>query len=61
MAQYLESGALKRVVPDWYSDIGAVSLYFSSQRLLPAKTRAFVNFVTSAFRQQQVAKRYSAI
>ena len=61
MAQHLESGTLERVLPDWYADIGVISLYFASQKLLPAKTRAFIDFVTEAFRQRRVAKRYSAI
>lgn len=61
MAPHLKSGALKRVLPDWYVDIGIISLRFTSKRLLPAKTRAFVDFVTDAFRRQQLAKRYSAI
>jgi len=61
MAQHFKSGALKRLLPDWYADIGVVSLYFTSQKLLPAKTRAFVDFVSETFLRQQVAKRYSAI
>jgi DNA-binding transcriptional LysR family regulator len=59
--QHLESGALVRVLPDWYADVGPVSLYFTSQKLLPAKTRAFVDHVTEAFRQQQLAKRFLAV
>jgi DNA-binding transcriptional LysR family regulator len=59
--QHLESGALVRVLPDWYADVGPMSLYFTSQKLLPAKTRAFVDHVTEAFRLQQLAKRFSAI
>ena len=59
--QQLESGALVRVLPDWYADVGPMSLYFTSQKLLPAKTRAFVDHVTEAFRLQQLAKRFSAI
>jgi DNA-binding transcriptional LysR family regulator len=61
MAQHLKSGALRRVLPDWYADIGKVSLYFTSQKLLPVKTRVFVDFVTEALRSQRLAKRYSAI
>jgi len=60
VAQHLESGALVRVLPDWHVDVGAISLYFTSQKLMPAKTRAFVDFVTEAFRQQQLAQRFSA-
>jgi DNA-binding transcriptional LysR family regulator len=60
-AQHLASGALIRVLPDWYEDMGHISLYFTSQKLLPAKTRAFVDFLTEAFRQRGLAQRYSAI
>lgn len=55
-APHLESGALERLLPDWHVDIGPLSLYFSSQKLLPAKTRAFVDFVTDAFRAQKLAQ-----
>jgi DNA-binding transcriptional LysR family regulator len=57
---HLQSGALQRVLPDWYSNLGAISLYFASQKLLPAKTRVFVDHVTEAFRQQDLARRFSA-
>ncbi len=61
MEPHFKSGALKRLLPDWYADIGVISLYFTSQKLLPAKTRAFVDFVSEAFVRQHVAKRYSAV
>ena len=51
---HLASGALIRLLPDWHVDIGPLSLYFTNQKLLPAKTRAFVDFVTEAFRVQQL-------
>ena len=57
---HLKSGALQRILPDWYSDQGAISLYFTSQKLLPAKTRAFVDHITEAFREQKLAKGFSA-
>ena len=53
-APHLESGALVRLLPDWHVDVGPISLYFASHKLLPAKTRAFVDFVTEAFRAQKV-------
>lgn len=56
----LENGTLLRVLPDWHSDLGPISLYFASQKLLPAKTRAFVDHVTEAFRAQDLARRFSA-
>jgi DNA-binding transcriptional LysR family regulator len=61
LGTHLESGALQRVLPDWYVDVGAISLYFTSQKLMPAKTRAFVDFMTEAFREQKMAERYSAV
>jgi DNA-binding transcriptional LysR family regulator len=61
VVHHLDSGALQRVLPDWHADAGPVSLYFASQKLLPAKTRAFVDFVTEAFRTQGLAARFSAV
>jgi DNA-binding transcriptional LysR family regulator len=58
---YLENKKLIRVMPDWYVDIGTLSLYFTAQKLLPAKTRAFVDFVVEHFRKEKLAKRFSAI
>jgi DNA-binding transcriptional LysR family regulator len=58
--RHLQSGALQRLLPDWYADLGSISIYFASQKLLPAKTRAFVDHVTTAFREQSLARRFSA-
>jgi DNA-binding transcriptional LysR family regulator len=55
------SGALVRVVPDWYVDAGPISLYYSSKTLLPAKTRAFVDFIVEQFQKQRLARRFSAV
>ncbi|HTH95199.1 MAG TPA: LysR family transcriptional regulator [Rhodocyclaceae bacterium] len=57
---YFSSKRLVRVLPDWYADAGTLSLYFSAQKLLPAKTRAFIDFVVAHFRKQALAKRFSA-
>lgn len=54
-APHLESGALERLLPDWHGDVGPISLYFSSQKLLPAKTRVFVDYVIEAFRARKQA------
>lgn len=54
---HLTSGALVRVLPGWYSDVGAISLYFAGNRQLPAKTRVFIDHVTGAFAAQNWAKR----
>ncbi|MBP0599951.1 LysR family transcriptional regulator [Herbaspirillum sp. LeCh32-8] len=58
---YLERGSLVRVLPDWYVDGGMLSLYFTAARLLPAKTRVFVDFIVEQFRKQKLAERFSAI
>jgi DNA-binding transcriptional LysR family regulator len=60
VARHVESGALQRLLPDWHADLGTISLYFTSRKMLPAKTRAFVDHVTTAFREQNMARRFSA-
>ena len=57
---HLESGALVQLLPGWHADVGPLSLYFASQKLLPGKTRAFVDFITTSFREQELARRFSA-
>ena len=46
----IASGELVRLLPGWYSDAGPVSVYYPSRRMLPAKTRAFVDFISERFR-----------
>lgn len=55
----LESGALVRLVPRWYADAGAISVYFASRTLLPGKTRAFVDWVAEAFKREHLAERFA--
>jgi DNA-binding transcriptional LysR family regulator len=55
----LHSGRLFRLCPQWYADAGAISLYYASRALLPGKTRAFVDWIGSAFRQQRLAERFA--
>ena len=57
---HLESGALVRVLPKWHADAGPISLYFGGQKLLPAKPRAFVDFVVAHFRRERLAERFRA-
>lgn len=57
---HLQSGKLQRVLPDWHSDLGSIMLYFRSQKLMPAKTRVFIDHITNAFREQDLARRFSA-
>ncbi|CDG83153.1 bacterial regulatory helix-turn-helix, lysR family protein [Janthinobacterium agaricidamnosum NBRC 102515 = DSM 9628] len=58
---YLENGTLVRVLPDWYVDGGNLSLYFADKKLLPSKTRVFVDYVVAHFEQQHLARRLSAM
>jgi DNA-binding transcriptional LysR family regulator len=57
--RHLESGALVRLVPQWYADAGSISIYYASRTLMPAKTRVFVDFVVDAFRRQRLAERFA--
>jgi DNA-binding transcriptional LysR family regulator len=56
---YLENKALVRLVPDWYADLGSISLYYASRTLLPAKTRVFVDFVLETFQRDRLAERFA--
>ncbi|MDI1483713.1 LysR family transcriptional regulator [Polyangium sp. y55x31] len=58
---HLRSGALVRVLPAWYADIGPISLYYAGHKQLAAKTRVFVDYVIEAFRRQELAKLFSAV
>lgn len=58
---FLREKSLVRVLPDWYADGGTLSLYFAAQKLLPAKTRVFVDYVVEHFRQERLAEQFSAI
>lgn len=57
---YLRSGKLLRVLPDWYVDDGNISLYYTEHKLLPGKTRAFVDFVIEQFAAQDLPRVFSA-
>jgi DNA-binding transcriptional LysR family regulator len=57
--RHLDSGALVRLVPRWYADAGPISIYHASRSLMPAKTRAFIDFVVDAFRRQRLAERFA--
>lgn len=57
---HLVSGALVRVLPDWYVDTGILSIHFAAQKLLPYKTRVFIDFIVEQFRAQGLHQRFSA-
>ena len=52
---HLRSGALIRLLPGWRADSGPLSLYYPGKKLLPAKTRVFVDYLLEQFRQQDFA------
>jgi len=52
----IASGELLRLLPGWYGDAGPLSLYYPSRRMLPAKTRVFVEFVVERFRSAGFAR-----
>jgi DNA-binding transcriptional LysR family regulator len=56
---HLESGALVRLVPQWYTDAGPISIYYASRTLVPAKTRVFIDFVVDAFQRKRLAERFA--
>jgi DNA-binding transcriptional LysR family regulator len=59
--RHLQRGALIRVLPEWYTEAGVISLYFAAKKLMPAKTRVFVDFIVDKFRAERYAEKWSAI
>ncbi|NVZ19796.1 LysR family transcriptional regulator [Pseudomonas costantinii] len=58
---FLDSGAVVRVLPDWFVDDGNISIYYAEHKLLPGKTRVFVDFIIEQFAEQQWGRRFSAV
>lgn len=56
----LEDGRLIRLLPDWYADAGGISVYYASRSFLPAKTRVFIDWIDSAFRESRLPERFNA-
>ena len=56
---HLESGALVRLIPQWYADAGPISLYYANRTLLPAKTRVFLDYIVEAFQREHLAERFA--
>ena len=55
----LADGRLVRILPDGYAETGPLFLYYSNRRLLPAKTRVFVDFVVERFRALGLAAHFA--
>lgn len=56
----LERGNLVRVMPDWHADGGPLFVYFSSARLLPMRTRVFVDMLVEHFKRGKLIERFRA-
>jgi DNA-binding transcriptional LysR family regulator len=55
---FLREGTLQRVLPDWFVDAGTISIYFAAHKLLPAKTRVFVDFVVEQFEKHRWGQQF---
>lgn len=56
---WLERGELVRLLPRWYVDAGAISIYYATRSLMPAKTRVFIDFVVAAFERDHLGRRFA--
>jgi DNA-binding transcriptional LysR family regulator len=59
-ARWLLDGSLVRLLPAWYAEQDALSIYYPNKKLLPLRTRAFVDYVVHAFRERRLAARFDA-
>lgn len=57
---YLRDKTLQRVLPYWYVDSGNISVYCAAHKLLPAKTRAFIDFIVEKSKKQKWAEIFAA-
>lgn len=55
----LDRGKLQRLLPQWWGDAGPISLYYADRKLMPAKTRVFVDEVVGLFRRERYAERFA--
>ena len=55
---FLRSGELVHLMPDWHALARPLCIYYPSRRLLPAKTRAFVDFVVERFRELDLSEQF---
>jgi len=47
----LVRGDLVRLLPRWSGEASSISLYYATRTLMPAKTRAFIDFVADSLRK----------
>lgn len=56
----LAAGTLVRVLPDWWVDAGTLSVFYSTRNLMPAKTRAFIDFLKEEFVRHRYDELFNA-
>lgn len=57
---WIEQRRLVRVLPDWWSDAGAIRVYHPHARRVPPRTRGFVDALVRAARVQRWSERLDA-
>ena len=55
---HLESGALVRLVPQWYADAGPISIYYASRTAARQDAR-LCRFRRGSFRRERLAERFA--
>jgi DNA-binding transcriptional LysR family regulator len=55
----LESGALVRVLRDWFAETRPLCIYYTSRKLVPAKVRVFVDYLLQEFHASGQAARFA--
>jgi len=56
----LQAGTLVRLLPDWWADAGKISVFYTTRNLMPAKTRAYIDFLKEEFAQQGFDEQFNA-
>lgn len=55
----LEQGRLLRLLPQWHVEAGVICLYYANKRLLPARTRVFIDYLAEAFVGLELGTRFA--
>ncbi|AHK17745.1 hypothetical protein R615_13030 [Thalassolituus oleivorans R6-15] len=45
---------------EWFVGLGNINLYFSSNKLMPAKTRDFIDYIVAEFDERDLEQHFSA-
>lgn len=56
---YLDSGELKRVLPDYHGETASFQLLFQNRRNMPKKIRVFIDFISRMFDKESYPARYT--